>query len=307
MVYIGIDISKSTLDICILKSLDNKEFHKIDNDIFSITSFFNDISPLNCVISFESTSTYSYNLAKFLTLNRYKYSELNPNKISHFLKYLSDKKTDIQDSYTLAFYCYTFYDTMKFSNFNSDDKLLKSYQSFINLNVKIQTQLKNFLDNQKNILPTSLNKNISNIIRDLENLKTSNEDEIFSILCELIPQTKTILENEKGMGVNLAIYLFPVLYFQRDKNYKQIISFLGFSPVIFESGTSVKRREKINKKGSNLVRKALFMSALSCSRFNPKFKSFYERLISNGKPKKVALVAVCNKIIRHLKNQYFRY
>ncbi|WP_082858163.1 transposase [Campylobacter iguaniorum] len=146
-----------------------------------------------------------------------------------------------------------------------------------------------------------------NLIKELEDIKVASEDEIFNLVCELIPQTKYILDNEKGMGKNLAIYLFPIFYYSKDKNYKEIISFLGLTPTIYESGTSVKKRTKIDKKGSNLVRKALFMSALSCVRFNPKFKDFYERLLSNGKPKKVALIAVCNKMIRHLKNKYFRY
>ncbi|WP_082858164.1 IS110 family transposase [Campylobacter iguaniorum] len=90
--YIGIDISKNTLDICILRTLEEKEFYKIDNDIISISSFFSSISSLNSIISFEATSTYSYVLANFLTSNRYKYVELNPNKLSHFLRYFSDKK-----------------------------------------------------------------------------------------------------------------------------------------------------------------------------------------------------------------------
>lgn len=46
-----------------------------------------------------------------------------------------------------------------------------------------------------------------------------------------------------------------------------------------------------------MVRNVLYMAALVSTRYNPTMKAFYERLVSKGKPKKVALVAVMRKLL----------
>lgn len=245
-------------------------------------------------------------LAKYLSINNYDYAELNPEKLSYFIKHLSLRKTDLIDSYCLAVYAMSFSSSIKLSYFDSTEKLIKSYQSFINLVNKIDTQLKNFNHSQKYIYCESISKNTLDLIDFLDSIKKQSEKEIYSLICDLIPQTKEIIEKEKGIGIGLAIYLFPILYFSKNKTYKEIISYVGLSPRVFESGSSVKKSSKIDKRGFSLVRKSLFMSALSCVRFNPKFESFYNSMLERNKPKKVALIAVCNKIIRYLKNNYFR-
>ncbi|RAZ51708.1 transposase [Campylobacter hyointestinalis] len=306
--YIGIDVSKLKLDICILKSLDSKDFKQIKNDKKDIKDFFISFENLNdLIVVFETTSTYSYNIAKVLTDLKIKYSELNPLKVSHFLKYISNKKNDKIDSYNLAYYSLKFENEIVFDSFNDKSKILRSYQTLIELLNKINVQIQNYDDSQIHIY----DENIKSVIDEFLDISNYNkrmlEDKAFDLVCDLLPQTKTILANEKGIGKNLAIYLFPVFYFNQDKNYKQIISYLGLSPKVFESGSSVKKKSIIDKKGNSNIRKALFLSSLSCVRYNPKFKRYYEHLLTQNKNKKVALVAVCNKIIRHLKNRYFRY
>ena len=61
---------------------------------------------------------------------------------------------------------------------------------------------------------------------------------------------------------------------------------------------------KINKRGSSAIRRVLFLTALISSRYNDKFKQRYETLVSKGKKKKVALVAVMCAIVRYLKSLF---
>ena len=75
-------------------------------------------------------------------------------------------------------------------------------------------------------------------------------------------------------------------------------SYIGISPRIYQSGTSVNGRGKICKMGMGQMRKILFMSSLTASRHNLACKEMFERLVGKGKPKKVALVAVMNKLIK---------
>ena len=79
---------------------------------------------------------------------------------------------------------------------------------------------------------------------------------------------------------------------------KQLQSFVGLSPKVFESGTSVHKKESMSKRGSSLVRKLLYLSAMSAIRFNPIIKEKYTRLVDAGKNKMVALVACMSHLFR---------
>jgi hypothetical protein len=65
----------------------------------------------------------------------------------------------------------------------------------------------------------------------------------------------------------------------------------------FLSGTSIQSKYTISKTGSKLYRGMLFMGVFSAIRFDENFKSFYDRLIANGKHTTQAQIAVMRKII----------
>lgn len=77
-----------------------------------------------------------------------------------------------------------------------------------------------------------------------------------------------------------------------------IAKLAGLAPFANQSGNSDKLRRA--RGGRSLVRKVLYMSALSASQHNPPLKAFYQRLLKKGKPKKLALVAVARKLLTML-------
>lgn len=76
---------------------------------------------------------------------------------------------------------------------------------------------------------------------------------------------------------------------------KEISALVGVAPFNCDSGRMKGSRHVWG--GRALVRSALYMSALSAARYNPKIKEFYDRLVASGKKKKVALVACMRKLI----------
>ena len=170
---------------------------------------------------------------------------------------------------------------------------------------KMQTQMKNLEKSQIGVNDEYLKQAINSFKLTIKSLFTKLEDFTYEILSQEIPQTKEIIENNKGFGKSLAIAIFPIMQYNKDKNYKQIISFLGLSPRVFQSGTSVLKSPHIDKKGPSKARKALFLSALSCIRYNEYFKAKFDRLLANGKPKMVAIIAVMCQMIKYLKLRYF--
>uniref|UniRef100_UPI003D0FDA6F transposase n=1 Tax=Arcobacter sp. TaxID=1872629 RepID=UPI003D0FDA6F len=66
----------------------------------------------------------------------------------------------------------------------------------------------------------------------------------------------------------------------------------------FKSGSSVKGRSRISKIGNGKLRNLLFMSSFNTCKYNKACRAIYERLVAKGKSKKLALIAVCNKLLK---------
>ncbi|EMG31063.1 IS110 family transposase [Campylobacter showae] len=304
--FIGADVSKEKIDFCFLTSVENvkPKFASLPNDTTTIKAYFQSFIKDDIFIVFEHTNNYHVPLQSALSDLQIKHSALNPAKISHFLKHLTFQKSDITDAYGLALYCRIFKADLNPSVYNREYSLIKSYNSTILLLSKIQTQLKNFKKSQDFVTDTELSEIIKSLTGQVQKTQEKLKLIAFEILKSFVPNCEEIIKNNKGFGIDLALNLFPQLHFNRAKSEKQFISFLGLSPRIYESGSSVHKSPKINKRGSSAIRRILFLNAFSCVRFNEKFKKRYDHLISKGKSKKVALVAVMCAIVRYLKSLF---
>lgn len=81
-------------------------------------------------------------------------------------------------------------------------------------------------------------------------------------------------------------------------NYRQLIAKAGLCAHEYTSGTSVRGQRRITKTGGNLIRSKLYLCSWSACRANTACKALYERLVAKGKHKKLALIAVCNKLLK---------
>ena len=304
--FVGADVSREKVDFCFLTSVENvkPKFVSLPNDTDTIKAYFQSFIKDDIFITFEYTNNYHLPLQSALSDLKIKYSALSPAKTSYFLKHLTLQKSDITDAYGLAIYCRIFKSDLNPSVYSREYSLIKSYNSTILLLSKIQTQLKNFKKSQDFVTDTELSEIIKALTLQVKKTQEKLKLIAFEILKSFVPNCEEIIRNNKGFGIDLALNLFPQLHFNRAKSEKQFISFLGLSPRIYESGSSVHKTKRINKRGSSAIRRVLYLSALVSSRFNAKFKERYENLISRGKKKKVAIVAVMCAIVRYLKSLF---
>ena len=86
--------------------------------------------------------------------------------------------------------------------------------------------------------------------------------------------------------------------FDRFTSGSELCSYAGLTPVIRQSGSSVKGRPRISKIGNQKLRNLLFMCSFNACKYNHACKAIYERLVAKGKSKKLALIAVCNKLLK---------
>ncbi len=104
-----------------------------------------------------------------------------------------------------------------------------------------------------------------------------------------------LLQTVKGVGVVTTYTLMAELPELGYVDNKKIAALAGVAPFCRDSGTM--RGKRSTWGGRAQVRTALYMAALSASKYNPAIKIFYERLIAKGKTKKVALVACMRKLL----------
>jgi transposase len=112
---------------------------------------------------------------------------------------------------------------------------------------------------------------------------------------DLLTRLKTIL----GIGQETAIMLVVLTGgFDRFTRASELGSYAGLTPVIRQSGSSVKGRPRISKIGSQKHRSLLFMCSFNACKYNKACRALYERIVAKGKNEKRALIAVCNKLLK---------
>lgn len=140
---------------------------------------------------------------------------------------------------------------------------------------------------------------MNNSIEQLRLGKEILESEIERLALEEFEQTIECLTSIPGIGIKTAIMLIVITdNFKKFEHHKQLIAFVGFSPRIYESGSSVRGRSSICKMGKSQIRKLLYLCSWSAKRWNKKRKEMYERLITKGKAERVAKIALANKLLK---------
>lgn len=116
---------------------------------------------------------------------------------------------------------------------------------------------------------------------------------------EAFPKELELITSIPGIGIKTAIALLvSTNAFSKFKNGKQVASFIGICPRIYQSGSSIKGKGHITKMGDARVRTLLYMGACSAKKHNLACQQLYDRLVENGKAKKLALIAVANKMVK---------
>lgn len=140
------------------------------------------------------------------------------------------------------------------------------------------------------------NRRLAQIKRDIQRVEQQIEA-IVDQTPELKPDVLQLM-SIKGVSLITAVVTLSELGdLRRFNKARKLTSFAGLSPVIHQSGSSINRPTHLSKMGSSYVRSILFMSALSAIRCPGALKSFYQKLVDAGKPKKVALASVMRKLL----------
>lgn len=305
--YIGVDIAKLKFDVCINNgNFSSCVYKSYSNDLDGFFEFFSLLESVNHFknirIGLEATSTYMVQLQKYMDSHKMKYILINPKKLHHFIKFKhSASKTDKLDSYYISDYITTLDDKTFSSSHSKTKHLYKSYQAFITLITKTETHMKGLDDSilSDEFTSESLKTEITNLKKVLTKLRNKLLIEHIEVMKISMPEYDLIKNDLVGVSDMTLLAVLPIIYdISESSSLKQLQSLIGLNPVYKDSGTSVHKKQFISKSGNSDARKKLYMASLSSVQHNAILKEKYQRLIENGKPHKVALVAISAHIFR---------
>ena len=250
----------------------------------------------------EATGIYHEKLAYHLSDQGHEVSVVLPNKISNYAKTLEIKTvTDKTASQAIC----QFGLEKKVDVWQQPKKIFRDLKQLTRERDQIiaeRTVAKNQL-HAENAEAFPNERSISRLHQRIR-LFNTQEKEIKADIAEIVKTDKELIEKINnistipGVGkLTTVIAIAETNGFNLIKSKKQIESYAGFDVKEKQSGTSVKGKPKISKRGNRHLRKAMYMPALSAIRHDDRFKVIFTRLVAKHGIKMKAAVAVQRKLL----------
>ena len=299
---IGIDISKEKFDVCFSFQYCSYSSRSYSYNAVGIKLFLKDV-PSDSICIMEATGVYHLRLAYALNKIGAFVSVVNPLSVKNFSRAIMCRtKTDKADARQLVDYARRMELTEWRPTPDGYIRIQQIYRS-IELFLSNITQCENQLEAIDNspVCDSKLCRMLRKHIKTLYKQITQLEKQIEDLIAE---DDETVIEHVRsvpGVGKKTAIALLTATKGMHGfSNYRQLSSYLGLCPRIYDSGKSVHGKAHICKMGMGWIRKLMYMCAISAARHNRACASLYERLRQKGKAVKVALIAVVNKLLKQI-------
>jgi transposase len=257
--------------------------------------------PKNALVVMEATGYYHYRLAQFLHNEKVMVSVVNPLSVKRFIQMkLAKVKTDKSDAKYICEYGLSNEVPLYNALTEVQSECLQLFR-LMDSYIKKRTIAKNKLHGEEALgVPSKF------VYRSLKRNKKHLDIEIKAIESKLLSLVKadqqeqlTLLKSIPGIGDKTALFLIVITDgFNKFEKSSQLCSYVGITPTIRESGSSVKGRSRISKVGNKKLRNLLFLCAFNACKVNKACKQIYDRIVNKGKSKKLALIAVANKLLK---------
>ena len=294
-IYIGCDVSKATLDICILVG-DSPRFHTYPNTDEGHADLLSDLEELSPEL-FVLEPTGGHERAVIVALQNagFRVARVHANRVRSFARSCGHlAKTDRIDAQVLAL----FGERMQPAPLRILDKkhmyLSKLYTRRRHL-VKTCAAQKQQLSGERDPF---LCKNITQLRDHLKGQIAEVDAKISAEIERDAEQTQQVkrLQSVPGIGPVIAGALLAFIPELGTLTRGGVAAIVGVAPYARDSGRM--RGRRVCQGGRKDIRDLLFMAAVTvATRKGNRFATFYQRLLDAGKPKKVALIAVMRKIV----------
>jgi len=257
---------------------------------------------VNVLYVMEATGVYHEKAAYHLTDQGFEVSIVLPNKISSYMKTL-DIKTITDKTASEAICRFGLERNLKV--WQKPKKIFRDLKQLTRERDQIVAD-RTMSKNQLHAEQAEAFPNDSSVYRANQriNLLNQQEMEIKREIAELVKLDEelhrkiNLIMSIPGVGgLTAVIAVAETNGFELIRNKKQIVSFAGLDVIVKDSGTSIKGKPRISKRGNRHLRKAMHMPALTAIRHDERFKAIFVRLVSKHGIKMKAAVAVQRKIL----------
>jgi transposase len=296
---LGIDISKLKFDVALMVAGKIKKTHIFENTTVgfsTLSSWLLKQGITNVAACMEATGIYGEALAMYLYDQGITVSVVNPAQIKSFGgAQLKRAKTDKADAKLIA----EFYQQVCPSPWTPPPLHVRELQALVqrltSLN-QMEVQEQNRMHVAPAVIRPSIETVLTTIKAEIKTVEALIHDHIDGH--PDLKEQAELLDSIPGIGkATIPRLLAFVGDVNRFNHAKALAAFVGLNPTVHQSGSSVKGKPHISKKGNSALRCALYMPAIVARRYNPLIKAFADRLKKAGKPNMVIIGAVMRKLI----------
>jgi len=294
--FIGIDISKSSFDICVLPDTSLASF---SNDASGIAQFLAFVSRLDNVarLVLEPTGGYERSVVDALLAAQLPVARINAKQIRQFARACGQlSKTDRIDAFVLADYARRM-ETKVLTQASAAQTtlvdLVSRYRQLSHMIVQEKNRREKLRARNENRAKAWIEETLDFLMRQRQSVVDAMEACLRSD--KDLADKAQVLTSLKGIGRKTACFLIAWLPELGLLDKGQIAKLVGVAPVNRDSG--LMRGKRMIAGGRKPARDALYVAALPAIRFDPAMRAVFDRLKAKGKPGKVALVAVMRRMI----------
>lgn len=300
MIPAGADISARWFDICILvdEAPIHRQFENSQTGLRQCLKWLETLGIKRLQLALEPTGRYGELVAEWFHRRKHRVVLAQPFKFSRFAESIDMRgKSDFKDSYALSVFSKERGDKLQDWLPRTELELeLRDLQLLIRSRTKrsvvLQCQLtcklrskwvKQQLEDELKVCTAGLDEALEMAERLVKRHEVLSHD--YELLCSI-----------RGIGRKTALLLITLIDFRSFRSSRALACFLGLTPKKHESGTSIRGKEHISKRGNRYVRGALFMPARAARNLEP-MAEFAERLLQAHKHDWVIQIAVIRKLV----------
>lgn len=309
--FIGIDISKLTFDVAIIKSDKSITSYVFDNTTIGIKAFLRllrnqKLTLDDSLICMEHTGVYGKLIASKLIERKANLCVEMSLKIIRSLG-VQRGKNDKIDAVRIARYALK--NNRELELYQPIPEVLEKIKLLITIRerlVKSRTDLTKYPRELEKFAPDLAklaNKNIKKSLKSLSCEIRRIEQEIKALVLSDNKLNKTIGLATSVTGIGLFTALYLAIYtnmFTKYQNPKQLACYCGVVPFEYASGTSIRKRAKVSHMANKTLKKQLHLCAMAAMTHEPELKAYYNRKVEEGKSKMLVINNIRNKLIHRV-------
>ena len=312
--FIGIDISKNTFDLALIKENTSEKiitakFSNTPKGIVALEQFIRkqELSKQQILFCIEHTGLYCRVLSNYLVENHYAVWLEMPVQILKSLG-IQRGKSDQLDAKRIATYALTFKDKARL--WQPPREEVQKIHDLMTLRERLVESRKSILTPIEELEATGLSEVATTLRKHCKKSIESLDKEIKQIEKELdeIIDKDTNLKNKYKLARSVPgigkITAMTLLYYTNEftlfRSAKQLACYCGVAPFARESGTSVRGKTRVSNFANKALKKLLHLASMAAIKADRELRAFYNRKVAEGKNKMLVLNAIRNKLLQRL-------